>query len=267
MEDGGTGEELVLRLSDPDWVVATEAALAIGKQCYRAAVPALIDAYQHRERREEVNIRIAVLEVLTGFVAADAFEIATEALQDPDKRIRTHAVELLSAIGQPATAPPDRAIYEANFDRTRRRLLMPPTGSRKAIITTRHGEIELELFGDDAVQTVASFVALAKKGRYDGLTFHRVVPNFVVQGGDPRGDGWGDAGYFIRSEFNRYRYETGYVGIAHDGKDTGGCQFFITHSPQPHLDGRYTIFARVTRGMETVYGIDQSDTFTVRIVE
>jgi cyclophilin family peptidyl-prolyl cis-trans isomerase len=92
----------------------------------------------------------------------------------------------------------------------------------------------------------------SQRGFYSGLNFHRVVPNFVVQGGDPRGDGWGGPGYAIRSEFSTLSYLTGSIGMASAGKDTEGSQFFITHSPQPHLDGRYTLFGRVVSGQDVV---------------
>ena len=134
-----------------------------------------------------------------------------------------------------------------------------------AIIKTNKGDIHLQLNPAEAPMTVNNFVALARDGFYDGVTFHRVVPNFVVQGGCPRGDGWGDAGYTIRSEFNQHTYDRGFIGIAHDGKDTGGSQFFITHFPQHHLDGRYTIFGRVIKGMDVVDKIEQGDTFRVII--
>ena len=94
-----------------------------------------------------------------------------------------------------------------------------------------------------------------------------MVPGFVVQGGCPRSDGWGDAGYFLRSQFNTREYWRGTVGMAHAGKDTAGSQFFITHIPQPHLDGRYTIVGRVVRGMEIVDGIEVGDSFGIEIVE
>jgi cyclophilin family peptidyl-prolyl cis-trans isomerase len=108
-------------------------------------------------------------------------------------------------------------------------------------------------------------VRLAERGYFDGLVVHRVVPNFVIQDGDPTGTGSGGPGYTIRCEYNRLRYEAGMVGMALSGKDTGGSQWFITHSPQPHLNGRYTIFARVVRGMDVVHRIVQGD--RVRKVE
>jgi cyclophilin family peptidyl-prolyl cis-trans isomerase len=127
---------------------------------------------------------------------------------------------------------------------------------------TNKGLIKLQLLKEDAPFTVLSFVKLVRKGFYKGLTFHRVIPNFVVQGGDPRGDGWGGPGYAIRSEFSLVNFERGMVGIASAGKDTEGCQFFITHSPAPHLDGRYTIFAKVVEGQDVVDRIQAGDTIT-----
>ena len=268
IEDDGIGPFLAKKLSDRVSVVAKEVVTALGERDYRPAVGTLMRVYTARTGRNEVDIRIAVLRVLTRWQSAEASELARGALADPDKRIRTAALELLEAVGADSVDVfSDRAIYEENFDPRRRRLLSAPLGLRHAVIETPHGAIELELFGDDAIQTVANFINLAEAGFYNGLTFHRVVPNFVVQGGCPRGDGWGDAGYYIRSEFNQHRYDEGYVGIATDGKDTGSSQFFITMSPQPHLDGRYTIFGRVTRGMDVVWQIDQGDPFSIRVLD
>jgi peptidylprolyl isomerase len=107
-----------------------------------------------------------------------------------------------------------------------------------------------------------------QRGFYRGLPFHRVVPNFVIQGGDPRGDGWGGPGFSIRSEFSPLTYETGMLGVASAGKDTEGSQFFITQSPQPHLDGRYTIFGKVVTGMDVVDKIQVDDhIFDVKILQ
>ncbi len=104
----------------------------------------------------------------------------------------------------------------------------------------------------DAPLTVDNFVTLARKGFFNGVAIHRVVPDFVVQGGDPRGDGEGGPGYSIRDELNQRPYLRGTVGMALDWEDTGGSQFFITHAPQPHLDARYTVFGHVVNGMDVV---------------
>ena len=113
---------------------------------------------------------------------------------------------------------------------------------------------------------VKSVITLTNKGFYNGLTFHRVVPGFVIQGGCPRGDGWGDAGYFLRSEFNLHKYQRGTVGMAHSGKDTAGSQIFITQTAQYHLDGRYTIIGRVTKGMDIVDKIEAGDKFNISVI-
>ena len=127
------------------------------------------------------------------------------------------------------------------------------------VIETDKGTLRLRCFAEDAPIHVASFLDLVGKRHYDGLPWHRVVPNFVIQGGDPRGDGWGGAGYLLRDEISQVRYERGTVGMPKAGKDTGGGQLFITHLPTPHLDGNYTIFARVTSGLEVVDRIEVGD--------
>ena len=132
---------------------------------------------------------------------------------------------------------------------------------KKAVIKTQKGDITLELFPNEAPGTVANFEKLAKEGFYDGLTFHRVIPDFVIQGGCPRGDGTGGPGYTINceTENNPHKHTAGALSMAHAGKDTGGSQFFITHSPQPHLDGVHTVFGQVIEGMDVVFAIRAGD--------
>jgi len=126
----------------------------------------------------------------------------------------------------------------------------------KAVLRTNRGDITIRLLPDIAPVSVVNFVKLAKDGFFDGKNFHRVVSNFVIQGGCPRGDGYGSLDYSIRSEVPQAYYDReGYVGMASAGPDTEGTQFFITHSPTPHLDGNYTIFGRVTEGMNAVHDI------------
>ncbi|RDC64822.1 peptidylprolyl isomerase [Adhaeribacter pallidiroseus] len=131
-------------------------------------------------------------------------------------------------------------------------LIQSLRAKQEVSIQTNRGEIILQLFVEEAPGTVANFVQLARSGFFNGKNFHRVVPNFVVQGGDPRGDGWGGTDYSIRSELPDLHYREGYLGMASAGKDTESCQWFITHSPTPHLDGRYSIFARATTGLEVL---------------
>ncbi|RFM23362.1 MAG: peptidylprolyl isomerase [Candidatus Thermochlorobacter aerophilum] len=128
-----------------------------------------------------------------------------------------------------------------------------------AVIETSKGRISIELFIEEAPFTVQNFITLAEQHFFDGLTFHRVVPNFVVQGGDPKGDGSGGPPYSIRSEFTRRRFERGIIGMASAGKDTEGSQFFIMHSHHPHLDGRYTAFGLVKTGLETLDKLEVGD--------
>jgi peptidyl-prolyl cis-trans isomerase B (cyclophilin B) len=130
---------------------------------------------------------------------------------------------------------------------------------KKAVIETDKGNIELTLFENEAPNTVANFEKLANTGFYNGLTFHRVIPDFVIQGGCPKGNGTGGPGYTIKCEINPHKHGKGALSMAHAGKDTGGSQFFITHSPQPHLDGVHTVFGKVVKGMEVVNAIEPGD--------
>ena len=127
------------------------------------------------------------------------------------------------------------------------------------LIETTRGMLTLRLFVREAPLTTWNITSLAKRGYFDGQRFHRVVPNFVVQGGDPRGDGNGGPGYAIRDELNRRRYGRGTLGMALAGPNTGGSQFFLTHSPQPHLDGGYTVFGELVQGEDVLDRIVQGD--------
>ena len=139
---------------------------------------------------------------------------------------------------------------------------------QKAIIETEKGNIVIELFDKEAPKTVENFVKLINKGFYDGLNFHRVIDNFMVQGGCPTGTGTGGPGYSIKCEINPKKHRTGTLSMAHAGKNTGGSQFFITHAPQPHLDGVHTVFGQVKEGMDVVNSIKQGDVMTkVTVVE
>ena len=131
-------------------------------------------------------------------------------------------------------------------------------------ITTNRGDIELELYAEHAPQTVNNFLFLCGEGFYDGTSFHRVIPNFMIQGGDPTGSGRGGPGYRFADEFdgNPLRHERGVISMANAGPGTNGSQFFITHGPQPHLDGRHTVFGRVTSGQDVVDAIQQGDQIT-----
>jgi len=131
----------------------------------------------------------------------------------------------------------------------------------RALMKTDRGDIELELYPQHAPQTVNNFVFLIQEGFYDGVTFHRVIGDFMIQGGDPTGTGAGGPGYQFRDEIkgNPLRHETGVISMANAGPHTNGSQFFITHSPQPHLDGHHTVFGKVTAGQDVVDAIRQGD--------
>lgn len=132
------------------------------------------------------------------------------------------------------------------------------------------GDITIELFDKEAPKTVENFATLITKGFYDGLTFHRVIPGFVAQGGCPMGTGAGGPGYTIEDELigNPHKHERGALSMAHRGPNTGGSQFFIVFEPQPHLDGVHTVFGKVVEGMDVVDGIKQGDAMVkVEIVE
>jgi cyclophilin family peptidyl-prolyl cis-trans isomerase len=171
----------------------------------------------------------------------------------PLERIRASNIARFAAWRDSTAEPHPRAWY---VDRAREALALRAPIAR---IETERGTIELELFPAEAPMTVHNFASLAGRGYFDGQTFHRVVPNFVVQAGDPRGDGNGGPGYAIRDELNPHRYVRGTLGMALSGPNTGGSQFFVTHAPQPHLDGGYTVFGQLRAGGDVLDRIVQGD--------
>ena len=133
-----------------------------------------------------------------------------------------------------------------------------------ATIETGKGNIVLELFASDVPVTVNNFVFLAREGFYDGTTFHRVIPDFMAQGGDPTGTGTGDPGYKFADEFTEHTHVTGTLSMANSGPNTNGSQFFITYTPQHHLDGHHSVFGQLVDGMDVLKVIEKGDTI-VRI--
>ena len=138
----------------------------------------------------------------------------------------------------------------------------------RATIETSRGDIELELYPENAPKTVNNFVFLSQEGFYDGTTFHRVISDFMIQGGDPTGTGRGGPGYRFEDELNEnpMRHETGVISMANSGPNTNGSQFFITHSPQPHLDGMHTVFGKVVGDQEIINSIQQGDRIVKMLV-
>jgi cyclophilin family peptidyl-prolyl cis-trans isomerase len=229
---------------------------------------ALTDAYKASLGDSTYVARAAILAALVAYGRDAAQPLLTEALADKDWAVRVRAASLLTEM-DPAAGAREKirpAPSTRSVDWYERAALTTPPVSTQAFIDTDRGTIQLELAVLDAPVTVDTFVTLARRGFYDGLPIHRVVPDFVIQGGDPRGDGEGGPGYTIRDEINQRPYVRGTVGMALDWADTGGSQFFITHSPQPHLDGRYTVFGQVVTGMDVVDSMQQWDAIrTIRV--
>ncbi|HEY0173676.1 MAG TPA: peptidylprolyl isomerase, partial [Pyrinomonadaceae bacterium] len=202
---------------------------------------------------------------LLGALARQPGAAATAAVQSAldvttDYLVRRRAADILrERAGGTAGARRVETVNTRNHREDYERAAARVGRSVRAIISTDKGAVTLELLPDDAPLTVDNFVQLARRNYFNGVLFHRVVPNFVVQGGDPRGDGNGGPGYQIRCEINTVPYARGAVGMALSGKDTGGSQWFVTHSPQPHLDGGYTVFGRVVEGMDVVDRIVRGD--------
>ena len=133
------------------------------------------------------------------------------------------------------------------------------TKTYTATFDTTRGQIIVQLYAGDAPKTVGNFVGLARDGFYDGTVFHRVIPNFMVQGGDPTGTGRGGPGYKFNDENFTHKHSKGSLSMANAGKNTNGSQFFITHEPQPHLNGMHTVFGQVITGQDIVDAIKQGD--------
>lgn len=248
-----------LRADDP--VVRAAAASAVAELKPDGAVAALREAATFAQRDPTYVARAAALAALTTFGREAAEAALVAALEDKDWALRRRAAELLNSLDperetahaiRPAPTRFDRSVYEDPS------VVAPPV-STHVYIDTDKGTIQIELAVLDAPLTVRTFIDLARSGYFGGVPVHRVVPNFVIQDGDPRGDGEGGPGFTIRDELNQRPYLRGTVGMALDWADTGGSQFFITHSPQPHLDARYTVFGHVVSGMDVVDRLSRGD--------
>lgn len=222
------------------------------------SVGLMVRAYRQMETPVDIEPMTAILGALGRAGDMAAVRLLRAELGNEHPVIRSAAASALTALtGEEVDLPdvenpPERVI---DWDYLRKK------GDRPRLeFLTREGPITVELYTDQAPLTVQTILQLAEEGLYDGVAFHRVVPNFVIQGGDfERQDGMGGPGFAIRSEFTRIPYERGVIGMASAGKDTEGSQFFITHSMQPHLDGRYTSFGRVVRGLDVVDSICEGD--------
>ena len=252
--------EMNARLKSDDPVVRAAAVRGLATLKVENATPALLEAYQRSQGDGLYVARAAVLDALVALDPTAARSLLTTALTDRDWAVRVRAAEHLKRLNpdtdvaamRPAPPPiPELAAVDT---------MVSPPYSPAAYIDTAKGTIQFELAVLDAPRTVANFLALVRRNYFRGVQLHRVVPDFVVQDGDPRGDGEGGPGYSIRDEINQRPYLRGTVGMALDWADSGGSQFFITHSPQPHLDARYTVFGQVVAGMDVVDRLQQWDT-------
>ncbi|MFL5493499.1 MAG: peptidylprolyl isomerase, partial [Gemmatimonadales bacterium] len=251
-------------LGNADFYARVNAIGGLGQSADPADAPALLDAYARAQRDSMDDAAIAAADALGAVAKKDpgvARAFFGRFARSGDYLVREHVA---AAFGDSAAARAWGAPLPVMTGRTmewyrglvRRGQATPRPRVR---IVTERGTIDLELFADDAPLTVENFLALARRGYFNGQEWPRVVPNFVIQGGDPRGDTNGGPGYAIRDEINRHPYETGTLGMALSGPDTGGSQWFVTHSPQPHLDGTYTVFGRVVNGTATVARVTQGD--------
>jgi cyclophilin family peptidyl-prolyl cis-trans isomerase/HEAT repeat protein len=256
-------------LADPDPAVRAT-ALGWAEENPELEMETLLAALAASRRDRILDARLAAVAALRARATAEPLErgaivaVLEEVALDADHLVRREAADALAVLDR---EPPDPGPVSTRKPvQVYREIVQRTAAPRRVELVTERGTVVLELDCPRAPLTCLNFLQLAAQGFYDGLTFHRVVPDFVVQGGDPRGDGWGGPGYTIRDEINRLRYDRGVVGMALSGPDTGGSQFFVTLSPQPHLDGGYTAFGRVISGVEVLDLIIQGDRI-LRVVE
>ena len=249
-------------LTDPDSGVRAAAVDALGELNDPSILPLAADALTRSQADTSPDVAIAVIGVCEKLRS----EPAARAILDSAYRQPKPLVARLARRSLLQAFRADRAAYPAPEYKTARTpadyaaLLSEARKPLQARVElARGGEFTIRFAGREAPLTVANFVKLAREKYFDGVAVHRVVPNFVLQDGDPTGTGNGGPGYEIRDELNPLSYERGTVGMALSGPDTGGSQWFVTHSPQPHLNGLYTVFGRVTAGQEVVERVEQWD--------
>lgn len=260
----GASSYVIAALNDTDYAVKATAIELAARLNLAEAIPTITEMYPERCVDLDGDLRRAIVGTWSNFKDIEGYDsliIAAleKAIADDSYVIRKEAAQVLwdrfKIDRRNRLGIAQSGIEKNNYCSLFNRFDVNP----KAILETSRGLITIELLYGDAPKTVNNFIALAESGFYDSRVFHRVVPNFVIQDGCPRGDGWGGPGYTIMCENNRLPYGTGTVGMALSGKDTGGSQFFITLSPQPHLDAAYTVFGRVIGGMETAQEIVRGD--------
>ena len=269
-------EFLYLPLTDWDPVVRSIAIGALTDSATAAEAVRVLKGYARSAADSLNDGRVATVIFLRSAWQRDSarfsdpLRAAVRALPVPPDQATRDIARGFALLAAWESAPPLPVHELAWYENVVRTLVVPALGGKspRATIATVRGSITLELNAVEAPLTVLNFITLARAGYYENVTWHRVVPNFVVQDGDRRGDGNGGPGWSIRDELNRLTYERGALGMALSGPDTGGSQYFITLSPQPHLDAGYTTFGRVVAGSEVLDGIVQYDAISsVRIAE
>jgi cyclophilin family peptidyl-prolyl cis-trans isomerase/HEAT repeat protein len=260
------GNELAVS-NDP--IVLSSAALSLGS-CNQAEdfrdsqKPAFLALYKKAIERGDAAVTGIIAQILGDstkqykplLTDITFLKVARDKLSLPKDNEAIQPVEAAIAYLEGHQPPEVKNSYNHPIDWE---LVRSIPANQKAVIQTTQGDITLLLFIEESPGSVANFITLTRQGYFNGKFFHRVVPNFVIQAGCARGDGWGSEDYSIRSEFTTGSYKEGSVGMASAGKDTEGTQWFITHSPTPHLNGRYTIFAEVIKGMDVVNKIGVGD--------
>jgi len=246
-------ESILLRGLESDDLALRGTAVGLLAEAERAdKLELLAGAYDDAAGDEWIEVREAIVDALPADEAAQAL-LRRAASEDAAWSVRSKARLALAGRGidlPDAAAPPiDPSPWLGQS------LEQDPT----VVLETSKGTLAIRCLADEAPIHVAAFVQRVGEGFYDGLPWHRVVPNFVVQGGDPRGDGWGTGDTLLRDEINRTRYTRGTLGMPKAGKDTGGCQLFLTHIPTPHLDGNYTVFGQVVEGLDVIDALEMGD--------
>jgi cyclophilin family peptidyl-prolyl cis-trans isomerase/HEAT repeat protein len=252
-------------LDHPDFAVRMAAADELAALKVTGLAEALAGSLARARGDVEMDARLSLVPLLGLQKDARSLGLLREmAAHDAARPVRERAGRALRELGETPPAPGPEPVSRPFLD-YREALAPYEVASEARVFTprvfleTKHGRIEIHLNVVEAPLMSAAFLDLARRGYYDGLTFHRVVPGFVIQGGDPRGDGNGGPGFALRDELGERPYGRGVVGMALSGKDTGGSQLFITLAPAPHLDGRYTVFGWVASGMEVADKIRPGD--------
>jgi cyclophilin family peptidyl-prolyl cis-trans isomerase/HEAT repeat protein len=251
LSEVSAGDEIVTAaIASDDLALRGGAVPLVAERAQLDRVGLLAAAYDASGGDDWIEVRESIADALAEIDGAET-TLRRMLAQDPAPSVRG---KVATALSEAVPAKPSGPQYPVSswID------IKPPQGVQVDLETGR-GTMRIELFSEKAPIHVAAFLERVDAGFYDGLIWHRVVSNFVIQGGDPRGDGWGSGGESLRDEIGDVRYGRGTLGMPKAGKDTGGCQLFITHVPTPHLDGNYTVFGQVVEGLEVIDAIEVGD--------